>query len=302
MVMKVFDPDEYNLLEALNFDLLVRAANCAGGASRSMLCLGDSTTAAGKYTQRLLDLSDAHADNLVLTLKGTQGDSPNLHEGVGGFKTIDWYQPGDGGVLALNPFVETLGGKFDAAYYLSNTSQTAWHATLIHLGINDIFYEVSDGSVHGAMDAAIQMWREIIGITSASDVGSILETNGGAKFFIAVTIPPVGDQDGFGNYSYLDVQTRARYRRNQMIASYRIVQAFRGMEDDGIILLPWNSCVDPVHGFAFAAAAAANANTTDMVSRHDNGVHPNPSALGGYEQMGDAAYDAYSVAIAEYGW
>lgn len=301
MLMKVLDPDEYNILEALEFDIDIRSATCAGGTTRSMLCLGDSTTAEGKYTQKMLDMATENPGNLGLTLRGTKGTGSNKFEGNGGWKTSDWLQPDSAPKLALNPFVQTLGGKFDASYFISSTGQAAWNCTLIHLGINDISGETSDAGAHSQMDAALLNIAKIMGITTDPDVGSILETNGAAKFLIAVTIPPAAHQDAWG-YVQKDAHKRYRYRRNQIIAAYRIIEYFKDMEGDGVALLPWNTAVDSTHGFQFSAPQVANADTLTEITRQIDTVHPNKAAIGGFEQMGRVAYDHYSALIAELGW
>lgn len=57
--------------------------------------------------------------------------------------------------------------------------------------------------------------------------------------------------------------------------------------------------VDPEHGWQ-VATAAANANTAMTVTRPLDALHPNDQAgqVGGYEQMGDAAYACINWLVA----
>jgi len=71
-------------LASADSTVMVAKSGTENGAVRKALFIGDSTTAAGVFTGELLHLFED--DPLSLTLIGTQGTSPNVHEGRSGWK------------------------------------------------------------------------------------------------------------------------------------------------------------------------------------------------------------------------
>lgn len=285
LAVTVYDADNIaTSLGTATTSLDVASATAAAGASKRVLCLGDSTTAAALYTARVLALAAANSSAVQPTLLGTLGSGSNKHEGRGGWTMANYFSAAaPGGVT--NPFYNSGTSRFDMAYYLSNTGQAAPHAVLIHLGINDVFGATSDAAVNSIMDTFVDQLSRIIGLTADAAVGSILEASASTVTVIALPIPPSTYQSAFG-YDYGAGQTLARYRRNIVLAAYRIKAAFSGLEASNVYLLGWNASVDPAHGFP-TVSEAANAQSSDNVTRGTNSVHPNTS---GYNQMGDALF------------
>ncbi len=246
--------DHINLLSSKTVRADVVAASAPSGAARRILAIGDSTTNAGVWTQRLLDVDAGNASSVQVTLMGTRGSGLNKHEGRGGWSFGRYFQP-TGSDVAENPFVQTDGGKFDCAYYLSSTSQAAPDIVIWHLGINDVFGATSDATVNGIMDTAIDQLNRMIGITVDGAVGSIKESNANAVNIIAVPIPPAGSADAFGD-DYDVGQTLERYKRNIKVVSHRLIEAYRTREADKIFLVPWHVAIDPVHGWTRTAQPA----------------------------------------------
>jgi lysophospholipase L1-like esterase len=289
--INVKDPDELYTIASASYSLYTCAANGAAGATRRVLCIGDSTTAGGVWTQRMLTQATANSDGVQPTLVGTEGTAPNLHEGRGGWRVSTYYQP-TGSNVAENPFVQSDGDKFDMAYYITNTSQAAPDIVIWHLGINDVFGQTSDAGVNSIATTFLSQLDQMIGVTAASDVGSIKESNANVVNLIAVPIVPTGSQDAFG-YNYTTGQHRDRYKRNITVLAHRIVEHYKDSESDKIFLLPWNAVLDPDKSFP-TQSWTSQYFPSDTVTRQSNGVHPSTV---GYNQMGDAAWAALNVLV-----
>jgi lysophospholipase L1-like esterase len=291
LTINVKDPDELYTIANASYNLYTCAADGAAGATRRVLCIGDSTTNAGIWTQRLLTQATNNSDGVQPTLVGTRGTAPNLHEGRGGWRVSTYYQP-TGSNVAENPFVQSDGDKFDMAYYITNTSQAAPDIVIWHLGINDVFGQTSDAGVNSIATTFLSQLDQMIGVTAASDVGSIKESNANVVNLIAVPIVPTGSQDAFG-YNYTTGQHRDRYKRNITVLAHRIVEHYKDSESDKIFLLPWNAVLDPDKSFP-TQSWTSQYFPSDTVTRQSNGVHPSTV---GYNQMGDAAWAALNVLV-----
>jgi len=292
LTINVKHPDELYQIASGSYSLYTVAANAAGGAGRRVCCIGDSTTAGGIWTGRMLEQATANANGVQLTMVGTKGTAPNLHEGRGGWRVSTYYQP-TGSNVAENPFVQNDGDKFDAAYYLSSTGQAAPDIVIWHLGINDVFGQASDAGVNAIMDSYLSQLDQMIGTVAASDVGSWKESNANVVTLVAVPISPTGHQDAFG-YNYTTGQYRDRYKRNITVAAHRIVEHYKNSEGDGIYLLPWNVVLDPERSWT-TSSWTSQYFPSDPITRQNNGVHPSSV---GYDQMGDAAWAALNVLVA----
>jgi lysophospholipase L1-like esterase len=291
LTINVKHPDELYQIASASYGLYTCAANGAGGATRRVLCIGDSTTAGGIWTGRMLSQATANSSGVQLTMVGTEGTSPNLHEGRGGWRVSTYYQP-TGSNVAENPFVQNDGDKFDMAYYITNTGQAAPDIVIWHLGINDVFGQASDAGVNAIADTYLSQLDEMIGIVAASDVGSLKESNANVVNLVAVPIVPTGSQDAFG-YNYTTGQNRDRYKRNITVLAHRIVEHYRDNESDKIFLMPWNAVLDPDRSFP-TSSWTSDYFPSDPITRQSNGVHP---ATAGYYQMGDAAWAAINVLV-----
>lgn len=279
----VQDADHLATLGSGSCTIDVASATAAAGAAKRLLCIGDSTTAAGTYTQRMLDVAALNGSAVQPVLMGTLGTGANKHEGRGGWTMDAYFQQATYNSLP-NPFYGS-GGKFHFAEYLAASSQAEPNAVLIHLGINDVAGHGSDAGVNSRMDTVLDQLRRIIGLTADANVGAIHEVSAGIAVIVALPIAPAASQDAFGA-NYQNGIQYARYNRNIKLAAYRIKDSLSGLEASKVFLLPWHVTVDPVFGFP-SATGNANATVTDQVRRLTNSVHPNTA---GYNQMGDAAY------------
>lgn len=324
------------------------AATAGNGLNKKVLVIGDSLVNAGVITQTLLDI--AATDVMGVTLLGTRGTAPNLHEGRGGWSINDYATVGrtyytftvsgvavapainstkysnngavytvqeinlsggagtivcsvdSGGAPTANGTLTRTFGSGDAtiafsasaavsgnpfwisgavnfAGYLAAHSIAAPDWVFIALGINDIFFQVSDASASAAADAAFTLLDTLIASIKSADVNT--------KIGIMLPSPPSSSQDAFGA-NYRSGQTRWRDKRNILIWSRQLITKYTGQEASRIYIVPSNTALDTVNNMIFAAADPVNSrNAGVMVARQNNGVHP---ATSGYQQIADAVW------------
>ncbi|KKC24682.1 hypothetical protein [Sphingomonas sp. SRS2] len=70
----------------------VAASSAGSGATQKLLVIGDSLVQDGTITQTLLDI--AGSDVMNIEMLGTRGTAPNLHEGRGGWRVVDYATAG----------------------------------------------------------------------------------------------------------------------------------------------------------------------------------------------------------------
>ena len=180
---RVYDSN-YSLIQQLpNSFETVRAKNLS---SCSALVIGDSTVAQNTMTQKMLD--EFTADGKTLTLLGTQGTAPNLHEGRAGASTEEYATMAsfDG---YTNPFFNN--GGFDFSYYMSSQGYGSVDFVVIQLGINDLYladYETSQAKI-----------EETFGYLKTI-VDSIFAFNSSQKIIINLPTPPNADET-YMNYN-----------------------------------------------------------------------------------------------------
>lgn len=258
----------------------------------TVLCIGDSLTAASAITGRLATLlaADEAVDATLIGESGPGGDSGNRHEGYGGwtcerFATLwgeeDYAESGGRMRRARSPFVfradEDAEPALDFQRYLdANNGGGAPDFITILLGCNDTFsadeetIEERIDAMFGHLDTLIAAFRE-----AAPDT----------EIGVLTLVPPAASQDAFGS-NYRCSQTRWQYRRNQHRVVEREYETYFGREDEGLFLVPAHVNLDTVWGFP-RSNAPANAHASDEVSRMVNGVHPSTA---GYYQIGDTIY------------
>src|SRR5690606_1377785 len=119
---------------------------------RKVLCIGDSTTAAGHFTAELLRL--AAVDQLPLALIGTRGQYPNVHEGMGGWKVASHFQSNE------SAFV--FDGQFNFARYMEEHGFSGLTDVMIHLGINDMFRAEGEEGAQAVIEEEMPMLDKMI--------------------------------------------------------------------------------------------------------------------------------------------
>ena len=255
------------VLDTATATLTAKLASVGNGISRSLLIIGDSTTANGEYTGEMLNLFNS--DVMDITLLGTKGTGLNKHEGIAGWKISDFY------TSVTSPFV--FSGSFNFAQYLSTNSLTTPYYVCIHLGINDVGNYTSDAATQAAMTTMVSQLEAMITNIMATGV---------ARIGMMVTIPPSATQDAFGN-NYGSGLNRNRMRRNILLWARKMIDTFGGRTGSGIYLIPINCNLDTVNNMSFGASAPVNSRSTINVIRQNNGVHP---ATPGYYQMADTMF------------
>jgi lysophospholipase L1-like esterase len=258
----------------------VKDVAVGNGVNRSLMIIGDSTTdngvnSQGAVTAELLNLFGA-SDVMDITLKGTRGLSPNLHEGRSGWQTLLYTTMAskDG---VVNAFWNPTTSAFDFSYYMQQQGYSTVDYVVINLGINDVFSYTDDYSLNTEITSVLNRYQTM--------VDSIKTFSSTIKIGIALTIPPSFSQDSFGD-DYSSGQTRWRYKRNNQLWVKALINQFKGKESQLIYLLPLNINLDTVNNM-LTETVPVNSRNTNTVVRQNNGVHPAPS---GYLQIADAYY------------
>jgi len=235
--------------------------------AQTLLFIGDSTTAAGHYTQEVLNLFQGDAQRIELI--GKQGKAPNVHEGRGNWKLSDYVDRED------SPFV--YAGDFDFGRYMQTNGYTKVDVVCLHLGINDVYPAMNDTDIQSVVDNGMDMLDKI--------VTSIHAYNRRIVVGLMVPIPPARDQDSFGS-SYGTSQNAWRYRRNLFQWNKAQISRFRHRQAQGVYLVPVHVNLDTVHNMKLEPMPA-NSRSSRVIFRQSDAVHP---AVEGYGQMADVVY------------
>ncbi len=257
MAFRVYDHD-YALLNDQTFAFLRK--NTTEKDSLTVLVLGDSTVNVGKETQKMLDL--AAADGYDLTLLGTRGTAPNLHEGRGGWKAETYVTKAtstDGTVV--NAFYNPGSATFDFGYYMAQQGYSGVDCVFIQLGINDMF---------GAWPVDRDTYIDTFITNMERIVSSIHAYDSRIKIVINLIIPCGDDQDAFTGYYSL--ATTWNCKKNVYEANLALLDAFANRTN--VYLSPFNAAIDAVNNL-------------------NGDVHPNAD---GYAQLGTQMY-SYMRAI-----
>lgn len=243
------------------------AATAGTGLTKKVMMIGDSLVDAGTITQTLLDISGA--DAMHITLHGTRGTAPNLHEGRGGWTSSQYVSSG-------SPFY--ISGAVNFAQYLVNNSIATPDWVFIQLGTNDEFQQTTDAGASSIADTGIVNLNTLIASIKAADAS--------VKIGVMLSPPPSASDDAFGaNYSA--DYSRWRFKRNILIWARQLIAAYTGQEANRIYIVPSNTALDTVNNMSIAASAPVNSRSLVSSTRQNNGVHP---ATEGYQQIADAVW------------
>ncbi len=290
LTLRILTPEMQVIEEAA---AIVEVVDPAAGAGEhvTMLCVGDSLTAASAITGRLAALfaGDEAVDGTLIGESGPGGDTGNRHEGYGGwtcerfatlFDTEDYREVGGRTRRARSPFVFQAEGEepaLDFQRYLdANNAGEAPEFITILLGCNDTF-SADEETIEERIDASFAHLDALI--------AAFRKAAPEAEIGILTLVPPAASQDAFGA-SYRCGQTRWQYRRNQHRVVERQYESYGDREDEGIFVVPAHHNLDTVRGFP-RGNSPANAHADTEISRMNEGVHP---ATAGYYQIGDSVY------------
>lgn len=152
--------------------LKIAPADAGAGAHRSLLVIGDSTVANGMMLEQLLD--NFSGDVMALTLIGTQGSAPVLHEGRSGWTTRKYMEDEE------SPFL--FNGTFDFSQYIAYNQLQVPDYVLIDLGINDLFAALAEGNVTEMIPRTLVEYQQMI--------DSIHACSPNIQIGVCTTIPP----------------------------------------------------------------------------------------------------------------
>lgn len=248
----------------------------AGEGNRNVLFIGDSFTANAGYVAEIGDEIDADG-GFDRTFIGTQGTSPNEHEGYSGDTWADFNASG-------SPF--WIGGQLDFQQYMTdNHSGAEIDYAVIQLGINDVHGATADGT---AMTAA-----ELSAIMAHSDavVDALLSSTGGYPDCQIIIVPATFGADdwsgiGGGGYSdYIVPLKQAVDDYNQEIIDTYDAGAYAANVDVCLAGL-W---VDRTHGYAYTndSVRPFGHDTTGYIWDYAQFTHPDAE---GYLLFADAIY------------
>lgn len=253
--------------KTMSTTLVVGNINAGSGETKSVIILGDSTTANGIAVGKLH--SDFDNDVMSIQTLGTQGTAPNNHEGRSGWTFAKYFS-------TTNPFLNPQTLDFDAAYYFANSGVTKPDWFFINLGINDFFANTTDGGVDSNITSCLGYCDDMI--------ESVLAASPNTKIGVCITIPPNSSQDAFGKAYNCD-QTRDRYKRNNLLWANALISHYEGQENNGVYLVPIFTNLDTVYNMGLETIPVnSRSSVTYQTPIGNGGVHPSDS---GYWQIAD---------------
>ncbi|MGE4301573.1 MAG: SGNH/GDSL hydrolase family protein, partial [Victivallaceae bacterium] len=224
--MTVHNQAARTVIDYATSSLVVATADAGSGTTPKVLVIGDSLVAAGVITSTLLDI--AGSDVMGVTLIGTQGTAPNLHEGRGGWDIKSYCT-----ATAGNPF--WISGTVDFPGYLSANSLVTPDWVFIELGTNSVGGYVTDEDMIAAMPALIGYYETLIASIQAA---------GAINVGIMLPPPPSTDQDAFGT-SYGCGFNQFQFKRNIALYNRAMLDHFKGVT--GVYVLSSNVSLDTIN-------------------------------------------------------
>lgn len=249
--------------------LKVAPADAGSGITRSILVIGDSTTANGTMLSKLYE--NFAQDPMDITLLGTLGDAPVFHEGRSGWTTEQYFQD------AESPFV--FHGIFDFGQYMMTQMFDSPDYVLINLGINDVFSCENDAALEDKVQTMLTQYQGMI--------DSIHDWDPDIRIGLCVTIPPAYDQDSFGK-AYGCRISRWRCKLNNFVWTDALIHTFTGQEDNNVYLIPINTNLDTRYNMGLESLPVnARSSKLEESTILNGACHPDEA---GYWQIADAIW------------
>ena len=203
----------------------------------SALVIGDSTVEQNIMTQKMLDAFTER--DKTLTLLGTRGTAPNLHEGRSGWSAKQYCTQSTD-----NPF---YNNGFDFSHYMTAQGYSAVDFVVLQIGINDLYNTNLDDS-----DDKI---AETMGYV-CSMIDSILAWNESQK--IIVNLLTSVNPNYTGDYMYVKRNIFVRYNAKMLLEITKYNLANVRPSDTFAILDPESDISDNVHPNAVGYEKMAN--------------------------------------------
>lgn len=252
---------EFNVTSTKSFTLLIRYryldeivasttltihAKVGSLAGKKYMFIGDSYTQNGNIQKWLYD------NNPNVTLYGTRGESPYLHEGRGGWTVANYMT-----VSENNPFYNPSTQTFDFSYYMTNHSDfNDVEVVNILLGRNNGFYDYIIPDLVKIVDSIHQYNSNIIvTVMAASNLASDNSAAGTA-------LQNVHLQDSVAHNFNKKIYTAFLDRANTYVVYQNLNQ-------------------DNIYDYDTKEVNASNVNTKKVVVYTDN-AHPSTS---GYQKF-----------------
>lgn len=206
-------------------DIKVNVAN-DNLSNCSALVIGDSTVEQNVMTQKMLDAFTAR--DKTLTLLGTRGTAPNLHEGRSGWSAKQYCTQS-----ADNPF---YNNGFDFSHYMTAQGYSAVDFVVLQIGINDLYNAViadSDDKIAETMEYVCSM------------IDSILAWNASQKIIVNLLTPV--NPNYTGDFMYMKRNIFVRYNAQMLLEITKYNIANVRPSDTFAILDPESDISDNVH-------------------------------------------------------
>lgn len=192
----------------------------------SALVIGDSTVKQNVMTQKMLDAFTAR--DKTLTLLGTRGTAPNLHEGRSGWSAKQYCTQSEN-----NPF---YNNGFDFSHYMTAQGYSAVDFVVLQIGINDLY----NISIHNSDDKIAETMGYV-----CTMIDSILAWNTSQKIIVNLLTPI--NPNYTGDYMYAKRNIFVRYNAQMLLEITKYNIANVRPSDTFAILDPESDISDNVH-------------------------------------------------------
>ncbi|MBR2875826.1 MAG: hypothetical protein IKC01_01680 [Clostridia bacterium] len=216
---RVYD-SEYVLIDSGEMKFVARESNLK---NMTGMVFGDSTVNAGIVTETMLEAFEDSGKKL--TLIGTRGTSPNLHEGRGGWSASMYCTLSEQG-LYDNPF---YNNGFDFSHYMKTQGKKRLDFVAIQLGINDI----KKMTLENYSSERVLQYFDCI-------VESIKKYDSSIMILIGLTIPPSEDVSDFDSSNVFS--SEFEYRNNIIHFVSDLMEHYKGTEN--VYFSAINCCID----------------------------------------------------------
>lgn len=227
-------------------------------SNKKILFIGDSITAQGAYIGKLSEMySDFTFLGTLLTTGVDNEYSGTPCEGRSGWAAYNYCNNASFSGYT-NPF---YNGGFDFSYYMQKQGYSDVDIVFINLGTNDPVR--GDGTITQMLSCYNQM------------INSIKSFNSSIKIMLWLpTARAIA-------YNSLHSGSSKALERNEALIS-----EFDNKQNENIILIPVNCCVDPYRDYHFTESVASQYNS-DVVRITTDPIHP---SLAGHKKMADLIY------------